>query len=666
MQQAPGFLRNQGLHFLMFGGKGGVGKTTSAAASALYLAGSRPTERVLVISTDPAHSLGDSLTQEIGDNITPIAGVDNLFGLEINAPKRMEEFKAKYNEELETIAYRGTIFDRDDISEFLSLSLPGMDEIMAMFDIADIIRDGDYGLVILDTAPTGHTIRLLKLPDLMLGWVELLKLMQERYRYIGRRLVGRFPRDKVDDFLDKLSNDVRRVKALLTDKQTTEFVPVTIAEDMAIEETQRLLDALHRLNISVKSVLVNRVAEERECPFCSMRRKAQEDALSRIEQTFSDYELVEVPLLPYEVKGIERLKTYAQVMLGQEAPEFIYEVAEAVTIKQSDWHDLEKSELILFGGKGGVGKTTAAAATALYLNHLNSEKKTLIFSTDPAHSLGDSFNQEIDDKVTPIAGVEGLFALEIEPSRLLKEFKGEYREAIDEAFHTFLKGGMDAPYDRAIMEKLIESTPPGIDELMGMMKIMDFMERHEFDRYILDMAPTGHALRFLELPDVMREWFRTAFRLLLKYKGVSGSGLNKTAEIILKRSRQLRLVEAALRNPQRCQFVCVTIPEAMSLAETKRLVHRLSQLGVACRELIVNMVLPPTGCSFCSAKRSEQQSHLKEFEALGLGIHQVPLFSHQIVGIKALREIAATLYGNKNDDFPQPERASLAGSRLGY
>ena len=667
MKPAPGFLRNQGLGFLMFGGKGGVGKTTSAAASALYLAGSRVIERILIISTDPAHSLGDSLSQEIGDNITPVKGVGNLFALEIDAPKRMEEFKAKYKEELETIAYRGTIFDQDDISEFLSLSLPGMDEMMAVFDIADIVRGGEYGLVILDTAPTGHTIRLLELPDVIQGWVKLLKLMQERYRYIGRRLTGRYPRDKVDDFLAKLSNDVGRVKALFTDRQATEFVPVTIAEDMAMEETQRLLDALRRLKVPAKSVIVNQVAEDRKCSFCSMRWSAQKDALLKIEETFSNYELVEVPLLPYEVKGIERIKTYAQVMLGQEVPEpIIAEVAETTAIKRSGWHDLDQAELILFGGKGGVGKTTSAASTTLYLTSLDKQKKTLIFSTDPAHSLSDSFEQEIGDKVTPITGIEGLSALEIEPARLLEDFKEEYRKSIDEAFETFLRGGMDAPYDRAIMHELIDSTPPGIDELMGMMKIMDFMERREFDRYILDMAPTGHALRFLELPDMIREWFKTIFRLLLKYKGVSGSGLNKTAELILKRSRQLRLVETALRNPQRCQFVCVTIPEAMSLAETKRLVQRLSQLKVACRELIVNMVVPPTQCPFCSAKRSEQQSHLKEFGALGLGVHQVPLFSHQIVGIDSLREVAEAIYGNENSDFAQPEEVSLSGSPLGY
>ena len=669
MAQAPGFLQNEELHFLMFGGKGGVGKTTSSSASALYLAGSRPGERVLIVSSDPAHSLGDSLSQEVGDNITPVTGVDNLFALEIDAPSRLEEFRVKYKEELKTIAYRGTIFDRDDIEEFLSFSLPGMDEMMAVFDISDIIKGGEYSPVILDTAPTGHTIRLLELPDLMLGWFDLLKLMQNRYRYIVRRLTGRYPReDKADDFLDKLLSDIRRVKALFTNKQETEFVPVTMAEDMAIKETQRLLDALHRLNVPAKTVIVNQVAADRKCCFCSMRWSAQEDALSQIEETFSNYELVQVPLLPYEVKGIEGLEVYAQVMLGEEVAEpVIHEVAGAAAIKQSDWRGLDQNDLILFGGKGGVGKTTSAAATAIYLSGLAEEKKTLIFSADPAHSLSDSFGQEIGDRVTPISGVEGLFALEIEPDRLLEELKSEYQECIDEAFESFLKGGMDAPYDRGIMEKLIDSVPPGIDELMGMMKIMDFMERHEFDRYILDMAPTGHALRFLELPDMIRDWFKTAFRLLLKYREVSGSGLNKTAELMLKRSRQLRLVETTLRNPQRCQFICVTIPEAMSLAETKRLVRRLSQLRVACRELIVNMVIPPTKCPFCSTKRSEQQGHLKELEALGLGLHEVPLFSHQVVGIDALREVAGTIYGSKEEErnFSQPREVSLAGSRLG-
>ncbi|MFQ5826739.1 MAG: ArsA family ATPase, partial [Dehalococcoidia bacterium] len=356
------------------------------------------------------------------------------------------------------------------------------------------------------------------------------------------------------------------------------------------------------------------------------------------------------PLLPYEIRGEKGLEIYARALLGEEPPELtLPQVAGAILLERSDWQGLEQAELILFGGKGGVGKTTSAAATALHLSSLSRGGKTLIFSTDPAHSLGDSFNREIGDRVTPIAGVEGLFALEIDPAHLLDELKREYRESIDEAFSAFLGSGVDVPYDRAIMEKLINSTPPGIDELMGLMKIMDFMEAQEFDRYILDMAPTGHALRFLELPDIIREWFKTAFRLLLKYRKVGGSGLNKAAELIVKRWHQLKLVEGVLRDPQRCQFVGVTIPEAMSLVETKRLVQRLTELRIACREVIVNMVVPATECGFCSAKRHEQQGHLEEFKALGLGLTQVPLFPHQIVGLEALQEMARAIYGGQEE-----------------
>ncbi|MFQ5827220.1 MAG: ArsA family ATPase, partial [Dehalococcoidia bacterium] len=577
---------------------------------------------------------------------------------EMDAPRRLEEFKAKYREELETIAYRGTIFDQEDISEFLSLSIPGMDEMMAVIEIADIIRGGEYGLVILDTAPTGHTIKLLELPGLMRQWLGLLELMQRKFRYVVLRLTGRRPQDRVDAFLEKQLADVGRVKSLFTSRKSTQFVPVTIAEEMAIEETQRLLDALRRLRVPARTILVNRVASDRECPFCYTLRAAQEAGLAEIGQRFSAYEIVAVPLLPYEVRGERRLEQYAQAVLGRGLPEpALAEVSGAISLGRSHWQGLEGAELILFGGKGGVGKTTSAAATALHLNGLDG-KRTLIFSTDPAHSLGDSFQQNIGDRVTPIAGVEGLFALEIDAARLLEQLKQEYRETVDEFFQSFLGSGTDVPYDRAIMEELIHFTPPGIDELMALMKVMDFMEQGEFDRYILDMAPTGHALRFLELPDIVREWFKTAFRLILKYREVGGARLNKAAEMLLQRSHQLRLVEAVLRHPQRCQFVAVTIPEAMSLAETRRLVQRLAGLRVACTQAIVNMVVSPTACRFCCTKRSEQQGHLRELGALSLGLTEVPLLPQPVVGLHGLREVSGAIYG-------EPEKAGLAGLRLG-
>jgi len=402
-----------------------VGKTTAAAATSLYVAGQRPDRKVLVISTDPAHSLSNSFEQPIGDRVTPIEGVANLLALEMDAPRGLEEFKAKYKEELETIVYRGTIFDQEDISELLSLSLPGMDEMMAIIEIAHIARDGEYALVVLDTAPTGHTIKLLEFPELMLQWLDLLELMQKKYRYIGLRLTGRHSKDKVDDFLAKESADVRLVQTLFADQKSTEFVPVTIPEEMAIEETQRLLGALRRLRLCVKTVLINRVAADSECPFCHTRKEGQEEGLKEIEQSFASYDLIRVPFLPWEVRGKDRLRSYARIVLGKGLPELeLAEPTAAVSLGHSDWHGLDQMDLILFGGKGGVGKTTSAAATALYLSGLD-KKRTLVFSTDPAHSLGDSFDLEIGDRVTPISAVEGLFAMEMDANRLLEELKDE-------------------------------------------------------------------------------------------------------------------------------------------------------------------------------------------------------------------------------------------------
>ena len=154
----PTFLGDRNLRFIFFGGKGGVGKTTAAAASALYLARQRPDERILAVSTDPAHSLGDSLGQDIGDEIVPIEGADNLWARELDAEKVLAEYRRENDPILAEIANRGTLFDENDIADFMRLTLPGMDEVMAIREIIALIKSGEYDLVIVDTAPTGVSL----------------------------------------------------------------------------------------------------------------------------------------------------------------------------------------------------------------------------------------------------------------------------------------------------------------------------------------------------------------------------------------------------------------------------------------------------------------------------------------------------------------------------
>ena len=189
----PSFLANPCLELLMFGGKGGVGKTTSAVASAIHIAEAYPEKKILLASIDPAHSLQDSLSG--------FEGLDNLITLEINAEKSLEKFKDKHEKTLRTIADRGTFLDNEDISNFLSLSMPGLDEVMGMIDVIEFLKSSSYDMVVLDTAPTGHTLRFLGLPDVIRKWLKALDSMLAKHRYMKMLYARKYKKDEVDNFL---------------------------------------------------------------------------------------------------------------------------------------------------------------------------------------------------------------------------------------------------------------------------------------------------------------------------------------------------------------------------------------------------------------------------------------------------------------------------------
>ena len=400
----PEYFHNRDLRLILFGGKGGVGKTTMAASAALYLAqSSRSEKKVLLISTDPAHSLSDSFGIEIGDRVTPISPIHNLFAIELDASRLAGEFKAKNEAVIKKLADRGTYFDQQDIAEFFNLSLPGMDEVMAIIEIANLMRDKTYDILIIDTAPTGHTVRMLNLPKQMRKWVEVMDLMQHKHRFMSTHFTGKsHVKDECDIFLDELSSDIHRVRKLLSNSQTTRFVPVTIPEPMSIYETERMLGALEKIDVPVKEIIVNRVIESEDCKFCRLKKEDQKKPLNEIEDKFFRYNLIKVPLFPVEIQGVDGLKKLMDYLSGKSGP-IELKKAELPDEGYGTYLKLNPDlEFILFGGKGGVGKTTLAAAAALHIAGKHPEKRILIFSTDPAHSLSDSFGIEIGDNVTPI------------------------------------------------------------------------------------------------------------------------------------------------------------------------------------------------------------------------------------------------------------------------
>ena len=196
------------------------------------------------------------------------------------------------------------------------------------------------------------------------------------------------------------------------------------------------------------------------------------------------------------------------------------------------------------------------------------------------------------------------------------------------------------------MSELINLSPPGLDEIMALKKIMDFAEGKEFDLYVIVNAATGHLIRFLELPDLVRDWLKAIFRLLLKYKGIVS--LTKPAGKMVDLSKSIRMVQEALTDSKRSEFLAVTIPEAMGILEMERLLSSLKKLKVCCRHILVNMVVPPTECSFCSFKRKDQQRYIQKVCEKFSEYHiiPVPLLPHKIKGIDDLSEFSEILYQN--------------------
>src|ERR1051325_7822455 len=165
------------VRYIFFGGKGGVGKTTAATATALFLLNKlKSNESILLFSTDPAHSLSDSLELKIGNRLVEVKQLRGarLFAYEMDASLAFEKFREAPGKVLAEIAERGTLLDEEDINELLSLSLPGLDEVMSLFELSELDRQGTYAHIVVDTAPSGHTSRLLRLPEVFARVVKTL------------------------------------------------------------------------------------------------------------------------------------------------------------------------------------------------------------------------------------------------------------------------------------------------------------------------------------------------------------------------------------------------------------------------------------------------------------------------------------------------------------
>ena len=308
---------------LLFTGKGGTGKTTCAAATALRAA--REGQKTLVLSSDPAHSLADALDQKLGPEAREVT--DRLFAQEVDLYYSMKKHWGNMRELMLTV-FRWQGVDRIAAEELAAL--PGMNEGSVLLWLEEAIREADYDLIIVDSAPTGETLTLLTLPQVTQWWLAKafpFQKMTVKSLGFGVRKTTGVPLDKGYEELEVIFEKLERVQQVLATPSTTSIRLVTNPEKMVIEEARRAYTYLQLYGYGVDSVIVNRVLPVDQVPdnsFFEGYVQSQREYLTEIEQSFQPLSILQVPHLGEEVFGVDRLARIGEAMYADRAPTDVF------------------------------------------------------------------------------------------------------------------------------------------------------------------------------------------------------------------------------------------------------------------------------------------------------------------------------------------------------
>lgn len=310
-----GLSKKGGTRYLFFSGKGGVGKTSMAAATALFFA--EQGMKVLLISTDPAHSLSDSFEKQIGGAVTNV--VKNLYVVEIDPQKAVKEYKEKLMPHQEKLAFlEGLEGSVDLVGE-----MPGIDEVAAFDKFLHYMQSTEYDLIIFDTAPTGHALRFLSLPEVLDSWIGKIITLRMRLAGIASLIKKMLPfgEEGAPGFgaeqLERMKERIAQARQILSDPHKTQYTIVLIPEEMSILESERALNVLKDYHISVETIIVNQlVPENKTCNFCTAIRNRQQERLTIIRKKFAAFKIKEMPQFKEEVKGLAMLRKVGKALEG--------------------------------------------------------------------------------------------------------------------------------------------------------------------------------------------------------------------------------------------------------------------------------------------------------------------------------------------------------------
>ena len=304
------------LKWIFVGGKGGVGKTTISSSLAILL--SKVRSKVLIISTDPAHNLSDAFGQKIGKQPTQIKGFQNLFGIELDPEKDVNNI-----EKLNEVLHIEDKQKKEGLLSNMESSFPGVDEANNLRYIAKLLDNLDYDVVIFDTAPTGHTLRLLEMPNIIgKSLQKILELKMQFSSVIDSMggILGNEYEQKLNKFftnMNSLKDSLEKIAERFKDAEKTTFIAVCIPEFLSVYETERLIEALYKDDIDIRNIVVNQVLiNENNCKMCKTRMKMQGKYLEQIYEMFEDFHIVKIPLQKNEIRGTENLENFGKFLLN--------------------------------------------------------------------------------------------------------------------------------------------------------------------------------------------------------------------------------------------------------------------------------------------------------------------------------------------------------------
>jgi len=310
-------LHNRNNQLIMIGGKGGVGKTTCAAAIAVHFA--RVGRKTLVISSDPTPSLSDIFEIDIGDQETPIGKIEGLYGIEISSDVVLTMWRERFGQEIYEVISSFADVDYDFV-DYIGTA-PGIEEEYMLNYILGLVESKQFDLVVWDTAPAGHTLRLLHLPQIFLKHLEAAtKFYMNIYSYFEKlKETVKLQKGKrtLLEIISSWEDLAMKIVDFIRDQEKSEFIIVTIPEALGVKQTERIIRDFDQYELIVKHMIINYVVKEADCAFHQARKAMQTEYINILEDRYGErIKLIHVPLAPHEIKGVERIEQVSEILFS--------------------------------------------------------------------------------------------------------------------------------------------------------------------------------------------------------------------------------------------------------------------------------------------------------------------------------------------------------------